>query len=168
MNKAFTLIELLVVVLIIGILAAIALPQYQVAVAKSRLAAAIPLAKAVKDAQEIFYMANGRYAYGAEVHTLDINLPGDCHTSTETEDLFTCNSCDIDSRYGLEHNIWARIPQKIGIIMWLDQSENPGVRECLALSGNELARRVCASLGATQLSGLGTFSPGTYERYLLP
>lgn len=57
----FTLIELLVVVLIIGILAAVAMPQYQFAVVKSRTAACLPLLKSAAEAEERYFMENGEY-----------------------------------------------------------------------------------------------------------
>ena len=76
MNKsAFTLIELLVVVLIIGILAAIALPQYQKAVLKSRYMQGLVFVKAIKDAQEIYYLANNEYVGSlADMDKLGINI----------------------------------------------------------------------------------------------
>ena len=60
-NKAFTLIELLVVVLIIGILAAIAVPQYQKAVAKSRAVETLGVIKSLRPAIDEYILANGKF-----------------------------------------------------------------------------------------------------------
>ena len=62
-EQAFTLIELLGVVLIIGILAAVAVPQYKLAVAKSQLAAIKPILYDLKRSHEEIYLANGAYDY---------------------------------------------------------------------------------------------------------
>ena len=78
MKRGFTLIELLVVVLIIGILSSVALPQYQKSVDRAKGVEGLTAAKAIADAENVYYMANGSYdpsIKSKDFSFLDIDLP---------------------------------------------------------------------------------------------
>ena len=96
-KQAFTLIELLVVVLIIGILAAVSVPQYRVAVRKADLSRYMALVSAVYEAQQVYYLAHGEYSN--KLTNLDISMPitEECTLSTtkDSEDAYYCNSAKM-------------------------------------------------------------------------
>ena len=94
-NAAFTLIELLVVVLIIGILAAVAVPQYQKAVEKSRIVRLLPQLRSLKDQLEVYYMANGTYPADNAIDTTGISISGCSYLS---DGMFDCGD------YGFDYN----------------------------------------------------------------
>lgn len=93
--KGFTLIELLIVVLIIGILAAVAVPQYNKAVWKSRAAEAYTNLKTLKDALEVCELEHGRVTLDnletnpcSRMENLDVQIgirPNDFPSQTFTE-----------------------------------------------------------------------------------
>ncbi len=72
-SNGFTLIELLVVVLIIGILAAVALPQYQKTVEKTAIAEAMPLLKNLYQATQAYYLTHGEWP--TKFNQLDVEVP---------------------------------------------------------------------------------------------
>ena len=73
-HRGFTLIELLIVVLIIAILAAVALPQYNKAVRKAQGTEALAALDAIDKALTNYYLEYGTYE-GARPETLNIDIP---------------------------------------------------------------------------------------------
>ena len=153
MKKAFTLIELLVVVLIIGILSAIALPQYQKAVANARVARLLPLMKSVEDAQEVYKLAHGEYSNDFTV--LDIEMPGGAKSSSTNKRMdyedFSCylgnpNSTK-DSVYCQDNHYGFNLERYYG-----------GYTNCWFPKTDDVSKSICSTLCHT--SNFGTDSTG--------
>jgi len=95
-KKGFTLLELLVVVLIIGILASIALPQYEMAVTKAKVASMLPLMRRWKDALAEFKLQHGSYCFDSRCNNypvgsdLGVSWPSDWGNG-ECGDYIACN-----------------------------------------------------------------------------
>ena len=88
-RKGFTLIELLVVVLIIGILASVALPQYQRAVEKSRATEILTLFNGLTKAETIYKLSEGEFT--ELLPNLDLQFP-----NLSASNSFTTQSFEVE------------------------------------------------------------------------
>ena len=138
----FTLIELLVVVLIIGILAAVALPQYQKAVEKTRITEAVTLLSSILSAQRAYLLSHDSCT--SNLTELDINVPSSTTNfsliKTYDEDSTSCVASAYP-RYGKEYTLSFVLNKRTGKIE----------RYCTETTSDGLTRQDCKV--ARQLDG---------------
>lgn len=147
-KRGFTLIELLVVVLIIGILAAVAVPQYKVAVEKSRLTEALTVIKSIKEAQERYYLTHGDYT--GKIEDLDISFPFAKQSNADDIDKTTINLpsgitvlISSSSAY-----VYAMNNTKTNqLVLYYFKPDSISQWQCGAKQTDTTANRVCKSLG---------------------
>ena len=153
-NRAFTLVELLVVVLIIGILAAIAVPQYQKAVMKANLHKGIPLVESLYQAQQAYYLANGDFA--TDIDDLDLTIPKDesCKkTQTTATSYYSCSFGIIGMWNNFTNMQYITTNGSLAYLHFLrdlpDHSMKEGEVWCFAKPNNTNAQGVCLSEGGS-------------------
>jgi len=130
-ENAFTLIEMLVVVLIIGILAAIALPQYQTVKEKTIMTEGIALVKHIAESNQRYYLVNGDYAN--DIQNLDIEFSGTPVSYYDINRIETSNFVISATGYGgtLQNPLIAVVQEKSLIKYYIEIfAQNPNVIKC--------------------------------------
>ncbi len=147
-RKGFTLIELLVVVLIIGILSAVAVPQYQKAVDKSRLAELYASARHMAQTQQVYYLANN--VWESDVNELDLGyLLVDCSTNVCVAEDAHDTQIEWSTSGAWTVGMFLSSNVAVGLYGW-----NGKIRQCIA-SGIR-AENICKSLtGKTEPTSAG-------------
>ena len=148
-KKGFTLIEVLAVVLIIGILVAVALPEYKTAMLNSRLSTLMGNVKTIASDLEVYHLTWGDYPPVNDLSQLDLDI-AQC---SESGGSISCQNGNAYS-FGISADDkpiggFLGKSQGLAYVQYLQQDPNPSKRnqrQCWADSANKLANNVCLNL----------------------
>ena len=116
MKKSFTLIELLIVLIIIGVLVTLAMPQYQSLVIRARGAEAMNNLRSVSDSILRYYIENGDFPNGFDMHPNDLGLDTALGASKDFEYVY----------YAALGLVGASVPRSgIAIASYIDSANAP-------------------------------------------
>ena len=166
-NKlGFTLIEMLVVVLIIGILAGVALPQYQMAVTKAKVASILPIMRRWKDALQEYKLQHGDYSCHDDIcpdaDTLGVNWPSDWNDG-ECGDSMECSndywySCFVNEEETGYVYCKHTTTNNAHFGIWMFQPDDEYYEDVRGMiicqAEGEEANKVCKALGGKLLDGI--------------
>ena len=156
-HNGFTLIELLVVVLIIGILAAVALPQYQKAVWKSRFTQAKTMVHSLVNAEEIYYLANNSYTTDIEMLGIDISTGTCVENEAKTQGLctFSWGTCELNANTDVRCWLSKNGAKYLAYSVWPLHTTGARARSCQVWNTdlNDIGNQICkAESGRTSPS----------------
>ena len=147
-NKGFTLIEMLVVMLIIGILAAIALPQYQRVIDKTRFTTMMNIAKALALSNERYYMIHNEYY--TNIRNLDITLEANSISVSGSFAYYDWGNCWVYYKRGVFCTNNTNLQNQIMVgYTFGDQSATNNKMLCMAKGNDQNSRyaKVCEGVG---------------------
>ena len=169
-KNGFTLLELLVAVLVIGVIAAIALPHYRLITLKAEYSQMVNMVRALGNAQEDYYLIHDKYT--SDLNELTVTLPEGLTVGAEGR--YYIGKCGLSLNSSYMSGILFKGDRRIVSYSFYYRYGNvlKGTTNCVTYASyKDLGDKICKSLGGKLISNnyskCGTTGNTVCNQYVL-